>query len=78
MWINSPLGKWEQEARVNKALQDAERLRAQEAGNDADGAAWSGGLLITASARLDWLAARTRVAVQSIQMRLAPPVSQQD
>ena len=77
MWINSPLGKWEQEARVNKALLDAERMRAQEAGGDA-GAAWSGGLLTGASARLLWLAACTRGAVESIQMRLAASALQKD
>jgi hypothetical protein len=78
MWINSPLGKWEQEDRVNKALDDAERMRTQEEDGDAGGTAGRGGLLVAASARLHWLAARTRGAVQSIQMRLAPPVSQQD
>jgi hypothetical protein len=78
MWINSPLGKWEQENRVNKALEDVERLRAQEEGGDAGGTAGRGGLLAAASAGLHWLAVRTRGAVQSIQMRLAAPAAQQD
>lgn len=78
MWINSPLGKWEQENRVKKALGDAERLRVQEEVGDAGDSASGGGLLIAASARLHWLAARTWGAVQSIQMRLASPVSEQD
>ena len=71
MWMNSPLGKWEEEARVNKALQDAERMRAQEEGGDADGAARSGGLL-------QWLAARSHGAVESIQLRLAAPAAQKE
>jgi hypothetical protein len=78
MWINSPLGKWEQENRVNKALQDAERLRAGEEDGDADGEARSGGLLNVASGGFHWLAARTRGAVESIQSRLATPATPQD
>ena len=78
MWINSPLGKWEQENRVKKALQDAERLRAQEECGDAGGSASGGSLLVAASDGLHWLAARTRGAVHSIQVRLAPAMSQQD
>ena len=31
MWINSPLGKWDQDALVEKALGDAERRRMLEA-----------------------------------------------
>ena len=76
--MNSPLGKWEQDARVRKALQDAERLRAQEEGSDDGGTAGRGGLLAAARARLHWLAARSRGAVESIQMRLAAPAAQKD
>ena len=71
MWINSPLGKWEQDARVNEALRSAERIRAQEEAGDADGAARRGGPLEAASARLHSLVARTRAAVEGIQMWLA-------
>ena len=78
MWINSPLGKWEQEARVNKALRDAKRMRAQDADGEAGGTAGRGGLLVAASAHLHWLAVRSRGAVQSIQMRLAAPAAQRD
>jgi hypothetical protein len=67
MWMNSPLGKWEQEARVNEALRDAERIRAQEEAGDADGATRRGGPLKAVSARLHWLAARARGAVESTQ-----------
>jgi hypothetical protein len=77
MWMNSPLGKWEQEARVNEALRSAERMRAQEEAGD-DGAARRGGLLMAAGVWLHWLAGRTRGAVESIQMWLAAPAAQQD
>jgi hypothetical protein len=78
MWINSPLGKWEQDARVNEALRRAERIRAQEEAGDADGAARRGGLLEAASARLHRLAARTRGAIEGIQTSLTDPAAQQD
>jgi hypothetical protein len=35
MWINSPLGKWDQDALVEKALGDAERRRMVEVGRGA-------------------------------------------
>jgi len=78
MWINSPLGKWEQETRVNEALRSAERIRALEEAGDADGPARWGGLLQAISVRLHWLAARTRAAVDSIQTSLAALAGQQD
>ena len=76
--MNSPLGKWEQEDRVNKALQDAERLRAQEEAGDASAETSRGGLLVAAGAGLHWLAAHARGTIQSIQMRLAAPAAQKD
>jgi hypothetical protein len=78
MWINSPLGKWEQENRVNKALDDAERMRVQGEAGDDGGTAGRGGLLNAASVGLHWLAAHTRAAVESVQMRLAAPAARQD
>jgi hypothetical protein len=78
MWINSPLGKWEQDARVDEALRSAERMRAQEEAGDAGGAARRGGLLEAASARLHRLAARTRGAIEAIQTSLAARMAQQD
>jgi hypothetical protein len=78
MWINSPLGKWEQDTRVNEALRSAERIRAQEETGDAAGAAGRGGLLEAASVWVHWLAARTREAVESIQTSLATPAAQRD
>jgi hypothetical protein len=78
MWINSPLGKWEQEARVNKALRDAERMRALEEAEEADGAARIGSLLNAASVRLHWLAAPTRRAADVIQTWLAASAVPQD
>ena len=45
MWITSPLGKWEQETRMDKALRDAERMRAQEEGHDAGSRAGFGSVL---------------------------------
>jgi hypothetical protein len=38
MWINSPLGKWDQDVLVEKALRGAERRRMLEAGRGA----WEG------------------------------------
>ena len=35
MWINSPLGKWEQDALVEKALRNAEQRRMLKAGRGA-------------------------------------------
>ena len=78
MWINSPLGKWEQEARVNKALHDAERMRTPEEPEDADGAAGIGSLLNAASVRLRWLAAPTQSAADVIRTWLAAPATPQD
>jgi hypothetical protein len=78
MSINSPLGKWEQDTRVNEALRAAERMRAQEVAGDADGAASTGGLVNVASAGLHWLAARTGAAVESVQMWLVAQAARQD
>ena len=78
MWINSPLGKWEQDTRVNDALRSAERMRALEEAGYERSAARRGGLLEAASARLHWLAARTRGAVEGIQTSLAARMAQQD
>lgn len=54
MWINSPLGKWEQDARVNQALRDAQRRRAHQATEDAGLGAPSATLIRSVSARLRW------------------------
>lgn len=78
MWINSPLGKWEQENRVNKALDDAARMRAQEKDLHVSDSARRGSLLGAASAPLLWFAAATRETVQSIQIWLAAPSAQQE
>jgi hypothetical protein len=78
MWINSPLGKWEQESRVDKALDDAERMRMLEEAKDADGAAGSGGLLKAAGVGPRWLAAATQRAVEVIRTWLAAPATQQE
>ena len=71
MWINSPLGKWEQEVRVNKALRGAERMRAQEEVGDAGGAARVGSSLDAAGVSLQLLVARAGGAVEVIQAWLA-------
>ena len=78
MWINSPLGKWEQEARVDKAQQDAERMRMQEKAKDADGAARSGSLLNAASVGVHRLAAAAERAADVIRAWLAAPAAQRD
>jgi hypothetical protein len=78
MGINSPLGKWEQDARVNKALHDAERMRMQEKAKDADGEARLGSLLNAASLRLRWLAAPAQRAVDVIRTSLAARAAPQD
>jgi hypothetical protein len=78
MWMNSPLGKWEQETRVDEALRDAERMRAQEEAGDADGAARRGGPLNIASVALHWLTAGTRGTIENIQTWLAAPAAPQD
>ena len=78
MWINSPLGKWEQDTRVSEALRSAERMRAQEEAGDAGGGARRGGSLEAGSLWVNWLAARTRGAVESIQTSLAASEAQQE
>ena len=78
MGINSPLGKWEQDARVNKALHDAERMRTLEKAQDADGATRLGSLLNAASVRLRWLAAPAQRAMDAIRTWLAAPEAPQD
>ena len=70
MGINSPLGKREQDARVNKALRDAERMRTLEKAQDADGEARMGSLLNAATVRLRWLVAPAQRAVDVIRTRL--------
>ena len=52
MWINSPLGNWDQNALVEKALGDAERRRMLEAGRGAGEASRIGELLSTATSRV--------------------------
>jgi hypothetical protein len=37
MWINSPMGKWDQDALVEKALREAEQRRLLEIGRGARG-----------------------------------------
>ena len=54
MWINSPLGKWDQNALVEKALGDAERRRMLEAGRGAGEESRIGELFSSAIARLGW------------------------
>ena len=78
MWTNSPLGKWEQDARVKKALRDAKRMRTPEEAEDADGAAGIGTLLHATSVGLRWLAAPTHRAVDVIRTWLAAPAARQD
>jgi hypothetical protein len=78
MWMNSPLGKWDQDARVNKALVDAERIRTLEEAEDADGAARDGSLLNAASVRLRWLWASIQRAAAVIRTWLAAPAAPQE
>jgi predicted 2-oxoglutarate/Fe(II)-dependent dioxygenase YbiX len=78
MWINSPLGKWEQETRVKEALQEAERLRAQEEAGDAGRAARRADPLSVASAGLHSLGARILGAAETIQTWLAAPAAPRD
>jgi hypothetical protein len=78
MWMNSPLGKWEQDSRVKQALADAERMGMLEEANNADGAARSGRLLNAASVRLRWLALPAQRAVDVIRRWLAAPAAAQD
>jgi hypothetical protein len=78
MWMNSPLGKWEQEARVKEALQEAERLRAQKEVGDAGRAAGRAVPLSVATAGLHWLGARIRGAAETIQTWLVAPAAPQD
>jgi hypothetical protein len=78
MWINSPLGKREQDTRVNEALRKAERMRAQEEAGDAEGTTSRGGPLEAASVWAHWLAARTRGAIEGIQRSLSAPAAQQN
>jgi hypothetical protein len=69
MWINSPLGKWDQDAFVEKALGDAERRRMLEAGRGAGEASRIGELLSTAISCLGWQEApitRSANAVRSV------------
>ena len=69
MWINSPLGKWDQNALVEKALGDAERRRMLEAGRGAGEEPRIGELLSSAISRLGWQEAsiiRAANAVRSV------------
>lgn len=77
MWMNSPLPKWDQDARVKKAHRDAERLRVEEEAGDADGEAKRDTPLV-AEGGLHWLAARARAAVESMQTRFAGPAAPRD
>ena len=54
MWINSALGKRDQNALVEKALGDAERRRMLEAGRGAGEESRIGELFSSATARLGW------------------------
>jgi hypothetical protein len=78
MWMNSPLGKWEQDARVKKAIDDAERMRTLEEASNADGAARIGSLLNAASVRLRWLATPIQRAVDVVRTWLAAPAAAKD
>jgi hypothetical protein len=78
MWMNSPLGKWEQETRVEKALRDAARMRTQEAAGDGGGTAWRARLLNAARLRCARLPMRTRGAIEGVQTSLASRAAHQD
>jgi hypothetical protein len=73
MWINSPLGRWEQNARVETALGAAERMRPLEgaSGDDAEGRL--GGMRILEKVKLPWQAVpvnRAADAMRSILIAL--------
>jgi DNA-binding transcriptional ArsR family regulator len=58
MWINSPLGKWDQDALVAKALQDANRRRMLGEAYDAN--------LTSRTSRLDYARATLRRELKRI------------
>jgi hypothetical protein len=67
MWINSPLGKWDQDARVEKALGDAERRRTLEAGRGAVEGYRIGEPGRSAIARLGWQEASISRAANAVR-----------
>ena len=73
MWINSPLGKWEQDARVNQALRDAEQRRAHQATEDAGLDAPSATLIRSVRAGLRWHVDLARRALGLIWLWPADP-----
>ncbi len=67
MWINSPLGKWEQNARVKMALSAAERMRMLDEAQADDGGSGLSAVLYGVKARLPWQAKRVRQAADAVQ-----------
>lgn len=73
MWINSALGQWDQDARLQSALRDADRRRMLGAAGGSDAGGGIGSLLNSTSARLHRQVDLARRAVNLIWPRLETP-----
>jgi hypothetical protein len=73
MWINSSLGKWDQDARVNNAFRDAERRRMVEDAQHPGDGALSGRLVNSVRSRLHWPGDLSRRVVDVVRSLVGTP-----
>lgn len=78
MWINSALGKWDQDARVKSALRDAEQRRLAENAQDPGEGALIARLVSSASGRLRGPEGLGRRVVDATRSWLGIPLDPQD